>query len=131
MAEIFATKWMNKLVDEWNKESELANDLLNIGFNSTIAYGFDNEDDPRGVLVIVKGKAILGTYFDDQECNWDLRATKEDWKKWLSNPPGMMALGMAYTSRKLIFNKGDYAAMIKDPRMARPFIKSFAVMGRV
>ena len=35
------------------------------------------------------------------------------------------------TTRKLKFNKGDYSAMIKDPRMAGPFIKSFAVMGQV
>jgi hypothetical protein len=40
-----------------------------------------------------------------------------------------MGLGMAYTSRKLKFNVGDYTAMIKDPRMAGPFIRSFAVMG--
>jgi hypothetical protein len=43
----------------------------------------------------------------------------------------MIALGMAYTSRKLIFNKGDYASMIKEPGLAGPFVKSFAAMGRV
>ena len=118
-------------MDEWNNEPEIAGDLSNIGFSSTIAYGFNSEDEPRGVLVIEKGKAVLGTYFDNQEFNWDLRASKEDWQKWFNKPPGMMALGMAYTSRKLKFNKGDYTAMIKDPRMAGPFLKSFAVMGRV
>ena len=44
---------------------------------------------------------------------------------------GMMGLGAAYTTRKLKFANGDYKAMIKDPRMAGPFIKSFTVMGRV
>ncbi len=43
----------------------------------------------------------------------------------------MMGLGMAYTGRKLKFEMGDYSAMVKDPRMAGPFIKSFAAMGRV
>ena len=62
--------------------------------------------------------------------NWDLRASFDNWNKWLVKPPGMMGLGMAYTSRKLKFNVGDYGAMIKDPRMAGPFIKSFTVMGR-
>ena len=62
--------------------------------------------------------------------NWDLRASMDNWSKWMSKPPGMMGLGMAYTSRKLKFNVGDYGAMIKDPRMAGPFIKSFSVMGR-
>jgi hypothetical protein len=131
MAEIFAEQWMQKLMDEWNKEPELANELSNIGFNSTIAYGFENEDEPRGVLVIKEGKAVSGTLFDNQELNWDLRASKENWQKWFNKPPGMMGLGIAYTSRKLKFKKGDYVSMIKDPRMAGPFLKSFIVMGRV
>ncbi|MFK5914734.1 MAG: SCP-2 sterol transfer family protein [Woeseiaceae bacterium] len=131
MAEIFSTAWMEKFVDEWNKESELANDLLNLGFNSTIAYGYQNEDEPRGILVIENGRAVLGTVFDVQQYNWDLRATECSWQGWFKKPPGMMALGMAYTSKKLKFNKGDYTAMIKDPRMAGPFLKSFTVMGRV
>ncbi|MCK4492431.1 MAG: hypothetical protein KAU26_00110 [Methylococcales bacterium] len=131
MTDIFAAKWMKKLVNEWNNEPELANELSNIGFNSTIAYGFENEDEPRAVLIIKKGKAVSGDVFDHQEFNWDLRASKENWQKWFNKPPGMMALGMAYTSRKLKFKKGDYTAMIKDPRMAGPFLKSFIVMGRV
>ena len=131
MAEIFDAKWMQSMMDEWNKEPELANDLLNLGFNSTIAYGFDLEDEPRGILVIENGQAILGTVFDSHQYNWDLRAAKCDWKEWFKKPPSMMALGMAYTSRKLKFIKGDYTSMIKDPRMAGPFIKSFIVMGRV
>ena len=44
---------------------------------------------------------------------------------------GMMALGVAYSTGKLKFNVGDYGAMIKNPAMAGPFIKSFDVMGRV
>lgn len=131
MADIFAAQWMQKLVDEWNKEPELANELSNIGFNSTIAYGFENEYKPRAVLVIKKGQAIVGDVFNHQEFNWDIRASKENWQKWFNKPPGMMALGMAYTSQKLKFKKGDYVSMIKDPRMAGPFLKSFIVMGRV
>jgi hypothetical protein len=42
-----------------------------------------------------------------------------------------MGLSMAYMSRKLQFRVGDYTAMIKNPRMAGPFIKSFSVMSRV
>ncbi len=131
MAEIFAEQWMQKMMEEWNNEPALANELLNLDFNSTIAYGFKDEDEPRGILVIEKGKAVLATTYIDQECNWDLRASKKDWLEWFNNPPGMMMLGMAYTSRKLQFIKGDYTAMIKDPRMAGPFLKSFSVMGRV
>lgn len=131
MAELFTPKWMQKLMDEWNNEPEISQELSNIGFNSTIAYGFDGEETPRGVLVIKKGKVVSASAFDEQELNWDLRASKENWQKWFNKPPGMMGLGIAYTSRNLKFNKGDYTAMIKDPRMAGPFIKSFTLMGRV
>ncbi|EDN71774.1 hypothetical protein BGS_0839 [Beggiatoa sp. SS] len=43
----------------------------------------------------------------------------------------MASLGAAYVSGKLKFKTGDYGAMIKDPRMAGPFVKSFTVMGRI
>ena len=42
----------------------------------------------------------------------------------------MMGLGTAFATGKIKFKIGDYSAMVKDPRMAGPFIKSFSVMGR-
>jgi hypothetical protein len=131
MADLFSEEWMKAYMDKWNSEPELSDALSKIGFNSTIAYGFDGEDQPRGVLKVENGKAVDAGTYTGQELNWDLRATPDNWKKWASKPPGMMGLGMAYTSRKLKFNVGDYASMIKDPRMAGPFIKSFSVMGSV
>lgn len=131
MAEMFSDEWMKAYMEEWNQEPELSGELEKIGFKSTIGYGFDGEDQPRGVLVVENGKATAAGTYENQELNWDLRATPDSWKKWLAKGIGMMALGMAYTSRKLKFLKGDYMAMIKDPRMAGPFIKSFTVMGRV
>ncbi len=68
--------------------------------------------------------------YNGEELNWDLRADKALWEKWNAKAPGMMGLGMAYTSRKLQFLVGDYGAMLKDPRMAGPFMKSFAAMGK-
>ena len=41
------------------------------------------------------------------------------------------SMGMAVTMGKLKFEKGDFGAMIKDPRMATPFVKSFALMGAI
>lgn len=131
MADLFSRDWMLKFMDEWNNESQLAKELAHIKFDSTIAYGFRNEPQPRGVIVVRKGKVISAGDFDGENLNWDLRAEPGDWKNWFNNPPGMMALGMAYTSGNLKFEQGDYASMIKDPRMAGPFVKSFAVMGRV
>ena len=129
MPELFSDEFMNNYKDRWNADSELSGALEKIGFNSIIAYGFDGEDNPRAVLTVENGKVVEVGPYDGQALNWDLRATEDNWNKWLKKPPGMMGLGMAYTSRKLKFNVGDYTAMIKDPRMAGPFIRSFAAMG--
>ncbi len=129
MADMFSEDWMTSFMERWNGEPGLADALSEIGFNSVIGYGFDGEDQPRGVLCVENGHAVSAGAYNGEELNWDLRATPDNWSKWLQKPPGMMGLGMAYTSRKLKFNVGDYGAMIKDPRMAGPFIKSFAVMG--
>lgn len=130
MPELFSSEWMASFQDVWNSEPGLADELEKIGFSSTIAYGFNGADAPLGVLVVENGRAVSGTAYEGQELNWDMRASQADWEKWLKKPPGMMGLGMAYTSRKLQFQVGDYGAMVKDPRMAGPFVKSFAAMGK-
>jgi hypothetical protein len=130
MADLFSQEWMESYMQAWNAEPELAEKLATINFNSVIGYGFDDDGDPTGVLVVENGHAVSAGAFAGQTLNWDLRATPENWSKWMKKPPGMMGLGIAYTSRKLKFNVGDYSAMVKDPRMAGPFIKSFGVMGR-
>ncbi len=131
MADLFSAEWMTRFQTEWNNEADLADALAKIGFNSNIGYGIDGEDKPRGVLVVENGKAVKSGAYAGEELNWDLRASEENWQKWIEKGLGMMGLGMAYTTRKLKFNVGDYGAMVKDPRMAGPFIKSFTVMGRV
>ncbi len=131
MADLFSDDWMKGYMEQWNGEAELADALAAIGFNSIIGYGIDGEDQPRGVITVENGKATSAGAFNGEELNWDLRATEGSWEKWMNKPPGMMGLGAAYASRKLKFNVGDYGAMIKDPRMAGPFIKTFTVMGRV
>ena len=130
MAELFSEEWMQSFMAQWNAEPELVGALEQIGFGSVIGYGFDGEDTPRGVLTVENGKAVSAGAFSDQELNWDIRCSDAQWKKWISKPPGMMGLGMAFTSGKMKFKVGDYGSMLKDPRMAGPFIKSFSVMGK-
>nr|VFJ73495.1 MAG: hypothetical protein BECKFM1743C_GA0114222_107382 [Candidatus Kentron sp. FM]VFJ74741.1 MAG: hypothetical protein BECKFM1743A_GA0114220_107951 [Candidatus Kentron sp. FM]VFK21547.1 MAG: hypothetical protein BECKFM1743B_GA0114221_107941 [Candidatus Kentron sp. FM] len=131
MAELFTDEWMKSFMEEWNKDPELSDALAAIDFDSVIGYGFPDEDAPRGVLVVKAGKGTEAGKYSGQELNWDLRATDDNWKKWCEKGIGMAGLGVAYTAGKLKFNKGDYMAMIKDPRMAGPFIKSFSAMGNV
>jgi len=130
MADIFSADWMASFQNIWNSQPGLSDELEKIGFSSIIAYGFLGDDGPTGVLVVENGKAVSGGAYEGQELNWDMRASPADWAKWMKKPPGMMGLGMAYTTRKLQFIIGDYSAMVKDPRMAGPFVKSFAAMGQ-
>lgn len=130
MAELFSSEWMTSFMEQWNGEAELSDALAEIGFNSVIGYGYPNEDQPRGVLKVENGKAVAAGPYNGETLSWDLRATAEQWGKWMDKPPGMMGLGTAFATGKIKFKVGDYGAMIKDPRMAGPFIKSFSVMGR-
>jgi hypothetical protein len=130
MSELFTDEWMKNFMEQWNSEPELSDALAQINFNSVIGYGFEGDAQPRGVLTVENGKATAAGAFNGETLNWDIRCTEDQWKKWIGKPPGMMGLGMAFTTGKMKFKVGDYGAMIKDPRMAGPFIKSFSVMAR-
>jgi len=131
MAELFSDQWMKAFMEEWNKEPELSDALATIDFDSSIGYGFVGEDAPRGVLIIKGGKVTEAGAYSGQELSWDLRAEESNWRKWMEKGIKTAGLGMAYTTGKLKFAKGDYMGMVKDPRMAGPFVKSFSVMGKV
>jgi hypothetical protein len=131
MSEMFSDEWMKKFMAEWNDEKALSDALAQIGFSSVIAYGFEGEPQARGVLSVENGKAVSAGAYNGEAVNWDIRCSEAHWKKWIASPPGMMGLGTAFATGKMKFVTGDYGAMIKDPRMAGPFIKSFSVMGKV
>lgn len=131
MSDLFSDDWMKGFKDEWNDEETLSGALAEINFNSNIGYGFPGDDGPKGVLIVENGKATSAGSYNGEELNWDIRASNDQWNKWMSKPPGMMGLGAAFTTRKMTFEVGDYGSMLKDPRMAGPFIKSFSVMSLV
>lgn len=131
MTELFSPTWMQTFGEQWNSEPELADALAKIHFNSVIGYGFEDDPNPTGVLTVQDGRVVSAEAYNGQPLNWDLRATPDQWQQWITKGLNLMGLSMAYMSRKLQFRIGDYTAMIKDPRMAGPFIKSFSVMSRV
>lgn len=131
MSDLFSTEWLQQYQDLWNQDRELVEALASIQFDSVIGYGFKGDPSPRGCIEVKQGEIIRSTLYTDQPLNWDLRARTEDWQHWLEKGLNLITLGAAYMSGKLQFAVGDYNAMIKDPRMVGPFIKTFAVMGRV
>ena len=131
MSELFCAEWMNALKDEWNGDPGVADKLAEIGFNSVICCGYKDEDEPRGVFTVVDGVCVSAGDWDDEVADWYMRANPKDWKKWVSKGIGMAGLGMAYASGKLKFKSGDYGAMMKNPKMAGPFVKSFGLMKNI
>lgn len=131
MSALFSEEWLAEFGKAWNTDPDLGDALAKINFNSVIGYGFQGEDKPRGFIKVENGHVSESGAYDGRELSWDLRASEANWEKWCKKGLGMMGLGMAYTTRKLVFQVGDYTAMIKNPAMAGPFIKSFTVMGSV
>lgn len=131
MADLFSDEWAQAYMDAWNANEEITSTLESIGFNSVIAFGFQDEEDPSFVMTVKQGRVVSTEKKPMDGINWDIRATKDNWLALVAKPPGLMRLGMAYTSRKMRFRKGDYATMIKDPNLAGAFVKSFGLMAEV
>jgi len=131
MSELFSEEWGHAYRDAWNGDGEITSALRQAGFSSIVAFGFHEEEEPRFVMTIEDGLVTSIDKQPEDAINWDIRASKENWLALVAKPPGLMKLGMAYTSRKMRFKKGDYASMIKDPSLAGAFVKSFALMSRI
>lgn len=131
MADLFSANWAQAYMDEWNGDSEMTNTLQKVGFSSVVAFGMPEENKPAFIMSIENGVVVSINDSSLDDIKWDIRANKDVWLSLIVKPPGLMKLGIAYTSRKLRFQKGDYATMIKDPSLATAFVKSFALMGKV
>ena len=131
MSDLFDDAWMKSFQEIWNNDPDLKDALAEISFNSVIGYGFPGDDQATGFIDVQNGEIVDAGTYDGRELSWDIRADKKNWDKWVSNGIGMAGLGSAFTFGKLKFKVGDFKAMLKDPRMAGPFIKSFGAMGKV
>lgn len=131
MADLFSDDWAHAYKDAWNADEEITASLQRAGFNSVVAFGLPDTENPAFTMAIENGLITSVNTVPTDDIKWDIRATQDDWIALIVKPPGLMKLGIAYTSRKLRFLKGDYATMIKDPSLASAFVKSFALMGKV
>ena len=100
MSAMFSDEWMKGFMEQWNAEGDLSGALAEIGFNSTIGYGFPDTDQPSGVLVVENGKAVAAGAYNGEELNWDIRAREAQGTKWIGKPRGMRGLGAAFASGK-------------------------------
>ena len=131
MADLFSDEWMKSFQEIWNSDPELKDALAAISFDSVIGYGFPKDDQAIGFIDVKNGEIVASGAYDGRALSWDIRAEQKNWDKWISEGIGMAGLGAAFTFGKLKFKTGDFKGMLKDPRMAGPFIKSFAAMAKV
>lgn len=131
MAEIFSEEWMVKYKSLWNNDVEHVKQLAVSGFTSNVGFGMAGDDNPRVVIEIHDGLITKLEPYAGQPLDWDVRGKPAFWLDISKKAPNIMKIGLAYTSRDLKFVKGDYATMIKEPRLSNAFITCFKFMSAV
>ena len=83
MADLFSDEWMKGFMEQWNADPDLSSALGQIGFASVIGYGFEGEDQPKGIIAIENGQAVSAGAYNGETLNWDIRCSDAQWKKWM------------------------------------------------
>ena len=131
MSELFSEAWIKSLGEAWNKDTMIYEPLSKANFSATIGYGFIGDEAPQCIMVIHEGKIVNTTLYHHETVDWDLRASKANWQKWIKQGFGITKLGPAVATRSLQFAQGDYRQMIRNPLLSRPFLRHFVLMSKV
>ncbi len=128
MSKLFSETWIKSLGDAWNNDSKIVEPLSKAKFSSTIGYGFIGDLTPQCIIVIHDGRIVNASLYHNEAVDWDLRANKENWQKWIKTGFGLTKLGPAVATKSLQFVQGDYRQMIRNPLLSRPFLRHFVLM---
>lgn len=131
MAQLFSAGWMEAFKEQWNRSPKVYEPLKKAEFTARIGYGFKGEPRARGILIVVNGMVTHAAAMDNNELDWDLRASEENWTKWISHGFGLARLGPAIATNSLEFAKGNYRLMIANPSLSSPFLAHFSLMAAV
>lgn len=132
MIPLFSEQWMYALKNEWNEAPQVYEPLQKAAFSSRVGYGFIGESFPRGLLIIENGRAAsIHSGMDNNDVDWDLRASEDNWKNWIQKGFSLYNLGVAFATHQLQFEKGDYAQMLKNPLLSRPFMRHFELFENI
>jgi hypothetical protein len=129
--QIFSEVWMTALKHEWNSTPHVHLPLQKAAFTARIGYGFKGESRARGMLTIVNGIALAASEADDEDLDWDLRASRENWMTWITGGFGMAKLGPAISTNSLEFAKGNYRQMIRNLSLSQAFMQHFQLMKKI
>ncbi|MEK8016518.1 MAG: SCP-2 sterol transfer family protein [Candidatus Parabeggiatoa sp.] len=131
MSELFGETWMQAFALLWNTDPEITNALYEQRFNANIGYGLTEARHPIGVLIIVQGKVKSAGLYQGEPLDWDVRASIEDWENWLNKGLGLARLGMMLVHKKLQFQTGDARKILRTPRLATAFWRTFDLMSQI
>jgi len=131
MSELFGETWMQAFALLWNTDPEITNALYEQRFNANIGYGLTEARHPIGVLIIVQGKVKSAGLYQGEPLDWDVRASIEDWENWLNKGLGLARLGMMLVHKKLQFQTGDARQILRTPRLATAFLRTFDLMSQI
>jgi len=131
MSNLFSENWMQQFANFWNNDKEITDALSGQDLNVNIGYGFTKAQHPTGILVVEHGKVKHGGSYKGQNIDWDLRANIDDWENWVTQGLGLAQLGFVITHKKLYFQSGNFRKMLRTPRLATAFLRSFNVMNQV
>jgi hypothetical protein len=62
MAELFSKEWSKAFMDAWNADEALTASLQKAGFNSVVAFGLPEVDEPAFVMTIKNG--VVGCIYN-------------------------------------------------------------------
>ena len=129
MYPLFSAAWMEALATAWNTDGQMLENLIESNFDAEIGFGFIDDDRPIGYLKISSGAVVVAGLHGHQTLDWDLRASHENWRLWLTEGFGPNRLGFTTATGKLRFVKGNFRQIVRNPSMARPFLRVFELMG--
>ncbi len=131
MSDFLSNDWIQQLATAWNADPTIVDSLAKASFTSIVAYGILNEDKPRCYIAIENGVIVYAGLYTQQKLDWDLRASLEHWQHWLEEGFGLGNMGPAVALGRLKFIKGDYRGMIRNPKLAVPFLHHFDLMSEI
>lgn len=128
---MFSDSWLKQFLTRWNQSLEIVSLLNQENYSAAVGYGFVDDKNPLFVLFINSGRLEKIMRYRHQVLDWDFRASVENWKLMIENPPGIPQLGLAYTQKRLICRKGNYSLMMKNSNLSKAFSYSFKLMHQV
>jgi len=128
VAKLFSNEWMLAFAKAWNADQDMVSNLAAAEFNSCVGFGCNGDANPMGVVEVKLGKVVYAGEYANQNIEWDMRAEIDIWQDWIENGFGLSQLGVAVSSGKLTFLTGDYRQMVRNPNLAKPFLRHFELM---